>query len=94
MRVDVFYTHFSPRQKAMVDIATSVFFFIFAGTLMWTGWTFFMDSFAVREVSFTEWAIQYYPVKLAIPLGAALLLLQGIAWLSKDITLLMSGKEA
>ena len=92
VRVDVIYMHFSPRRKALVDLLTSVFFFIFAGTLLWTGWTFFMDSFQVREVSFTEWGIQYWPVKLALPLGAALLLLQGVAAMVQDLTLLF-GKE-
>jgi TRAP-type mannitol/chloroaromatic compound transport system permease small subunit len=89
VRVDVFYMHFSARRKAAVDVATSVFFFIFACTLVWTGWSFFWDSFQVLEVSFTEWAIQYWPVKFALPLGAALLLLQGLAWLVKDICLLL-----
>ena len=93
VRVDVFYCRFSPRKKAMVDIATSVFFFIFALTLTWTGWTFFMDSFEVQEVSFTEWGIQYWPVKLALPLGAALLCLQGLAWLIKDVQLIISREE-
>lgn len=85
VRVDVIYIHFSERTKAMVDIFTSIFFFIFVLTLLWTGWTFFYDSFSISEVSFTEWAIQYWPVKMAIPLGAALLLLQGLAWLTEDI---------
>ena len=86
VRVDVFYMHFSNRTKAIVDLITSVFFFIFMCTLMVTGWTFFMDSFEVKEVSFTEWAIQYWPIKFALPLGALLLLLQGIAMLIKDIS--------
>ncbi|MEH6470663.1 MAG: TRAP transporter small permease subunit [Halopseudomonas sp.] len=93
VRVDVFYANFSARTKAWVDIFTSVFFFIFACTLLWTGWTFFMDSFEVREVSFTEWGIQYWPVKFALPLGAALLLLQGFAWLVKDLLLLQRSGE-
>jgi TRAP-type mannitol/chloroaromatic compound transport system permease small subunit len=42
-----------------------------------------------REVSFTEWGIQYWPVKLAIPIGAALLLLQGVAKLLKDVLFVM-----
>ena len=37
------------------------------------------------EHSFTEWGIQYWPVKLAIPVGAALMLLQGLSKLIKDI---------
>ncbi|MCP4490482.1 MAG: TRAP transporter small permease subunit [Gammaproteobacteria bacterium] len=88
VRVDVFYTHFSRRTKAMVDIATSVFFFIFIGALLMSGWIFFMDSYQVREVSFTEWGIQYYPIKFCIALGALLLLLQGIARLLSDVSTL------
>lgn len=88
VRVDVLYANFSARAKAWVDLVTSLFFFIFACTLLWTGWTFFMDSFEVREVSFTEWGVQYWPVKFALPLGAALILLQGLAGLVKDLLLL------
>ena len=85
VRVDVIYNYFSNRGKAIVDLFTSIFFFIFVVTLLFTGWTFFLDSYKVSEVSFTEWAIQYWPIKFALPLGAALLLLQGIAQLLKDI---------
>ncbi|MGD8408250.1 MAG: TRAP transporter small permease subunit [Thiohalophilus sp.] len=86
VRVDVIYNYFSNRGKAIVDLCTSVFFFIFVITLLVTGWTFFLDSYKVSEVSFTEWAISYWPIKFALPLGAALLLLQGIAQLIKDIS--------
>ncbi|MCP4330176.1 MAG: TRAP transporter small permease subunit [Alphaproteobacteria bacterium] len=88
VRVDVFYARLSVRGKAISDLLTSVFFFIFAGTLLWTGWTFFIDGVSVFEVSFTEWAIQYYPVKFAIFLGAVLIILQGVSKLLKDIVLL------
>ena len=88
VRVDVFYTRFSKRKKAFVDLLTSVFFFIFVLSLLVTGWTFFNDSFSVREVSFTEWGIQYYPIKLSITAGALLLLLQGVAQLLNDINTL------
>lgn len=85
VRVDVFYSQFSVRGKAVADIITSFFFFIFVGTMLWTGWKFASDAMAVSEVSFTEWAVQYWPVKLTLPIGAALLLLQGISKLIKDI---------
>lgn len=93
VRVDVFYMNFSRRRKAGTDIVTSIFFFIFTGVLVWTGWLFFKDSFTVGEVSFTEWGIQYWPVKFALPLGAVLLLLQGVAWLIKDIMVLLEKKR-
>jgi TRAP-type mannitol/chloroaromatic compound transport system permease small subunit len=45
------------------------------------------------ETSFTEWGVQYWPVKLTIPLGAALIALQGVSKLVKDF-LLVSRKAA
>jgi TRAP-type mannitol/chloroaromatic compound transport system permease small subunit/heme exporter protein D len=89
VRVDVVYSKFSPRGKAIADIITSVFFFIFIGTMLVTSYRFAADSVNFNEHSFTEWGIQYWPVKLTMPIGAALLLLQGIAKLVKDVLLVM-----
>ncbi|MDZ7749942.1 MAG: TRAP transporter small permease subunit [Halofilum sp. (in: g-proteobacteria)] len=85
VRVDVLYQYLPRRGRAVVDIVTSIFFFIFVGTMLVTGIQFAMDSINVWEVSFTEWAIQYWVVKITIPLGAALLLLQGIADVLRNI---------
>jgi len=90
VRVDVFYTKFSPRGKAMADIFTSVFFFIFILTMLWTGTRFALDAINNHEVSFTEWGVQYWPVKLMLPIGAALMALQGLSKLIKDIVFLTS----
>jgi len=91
VRVDVVYALLPDRGKAIVDVISSLFFFIFTIALLWTGWTFASDAISVWEVSFTEWAIQYWPVKLAIPIGALLITLQGFAHLIKDI-LVVAGK--
>ena len=93
VRVDVLYVYLSDRTKVIVDLCTSVFFFLFCGALLWTGIIFSMDSIEVWEVSFTEWAIQYWPVKISIAVGAVLLLLQGVSKFLKDIVLL-TGQEA
>ncbi|WP_306152869.1 TRAP transporter small permease subunit [Roseovarius sp. MMSF_3281] len=85
VKVDVFYAEWSPMRKALVDLFTSIFFFIFAGTLLVTGWIFAMDATVVDEVSFSEWTIAYWPFKWAIVLGAILLILQGIAKLLQDL---------
>lgn len=87
VRVDIFYAKFSQRNKAIIDIITSLFFFIFAGTLLITGYIFAVDSLMQNEVSFTEWGIQYWPIKFALVVGAILLLLQGISKLLKDVTI-------
>ncbi|MBN2907438.1 MAG: TRAP transporter small permease subunit [Rhodobacteraceae bacterium] len=47
VRVDIFYAPLSRPKKAWADLVTSVFFFIFAGTLLVTSWIFAMDAIAV-----------------------------------------------
>ena len=91
VRVDVFYAPLSPRRKALADILTTVFFFIFAGVLLVTGWIFAVDATRVNEVSFTEWQLAYWPFKWAIVVGALLLLLQGVARLAQDFRTLTTG---
>jgi TRAP-type mannitol/chloroaromatic compound transport system permease small subunit len=93
VRVDVVYSHLSPRGKAIADIVSSVFFFIFTITMLYTGWKFAWDAVQNGETSFTEWSVQYWPVKLTIPLGAALIVLQGVSKLIKDI-LIVTRKAA
>ena len=93
VRVDILYQRASPLYRAALDLVTSIFFFLFTLALLTSGWRFFSqsvsdkwffgDSYA-NEVSFTEWAVQYYPVKFMLFLGALLLLLQGVAQLIRD----------
>jgi len=58
VRVDVFYAPLSRRRKAVVDLLTSVFFFIFAGTLLATSWIFAFDAIAVPSGNslISDWA--------------------------------------
>ncbi|WP_206026890.1 TRAP transporter small permease subunit [Jiella endophytica] len=94
VRVDIFYAPLSPRRKALADILTSVFFFIFAGVLLVTGWIFAVDATRVNEVSFTEWQLTYWPFKWAIVVGAFLLILQGIAKLAQDFRTFATGRPS
>ena len=56
------------------------------GSLAW-------ESLAGLEHSHSAWDPPIYPVKLMIPLGAMLLLIQGMAKLIRDITAAVTGKE-
>ena len=87
VRVDVLYAKLPERGRVGMDIFTSVFFFIFALAPLGTGWTFFIDSYEMKEVTIETWGIQHWPVKGVMVLGAVLLLLAGISRLTKDILL-------
>ncbi|MBW2136498.1 MAG: TRAP transporter small permease subunit [Deltaproteobacteria bacterium] len=90
--VDIVHKLFPDRIKALVDIFTSSLFFLFTVGILVTGWIFLRDALNVWEVSFTEWGIQYWPVKITIPLGALLITLQGFSKLVKDIIILVGKK--
>lgn len=58
VRVDIFYAPLPKKRKAIVDLATTIFFFIFAGTLLFTSYTFAMDSigFPAGNSVVSDWA--------------------------------------
>ncbi|MCV2871969.1 TRAP transporter small permease subunit [Defluviimonas sp. WL0050] len=58
VRVDIFYAPLTRPKKAWADLVTSVFFFIFAGTLLVTSYIFAMDAVAVPSGNsvVSDWA--------------------------------------
>ncbi|KZM49245.1 TRAP transporter small permease subunit [Labrenzia sp. OB1] len=81
VRVDIFYAPLSPRRKAVVDLLTSVFFFIFAGTLLYTSWIFAFDAIAVPSGNalVSDWA------RGQIGLGEALSSLSLSQWTDPNV---------
>lgn len=104
VRVDVFYSTRSERTRAYLDLVTCVFFFLFTIVFTYTSWNFYWSSqtmtgggtvFGIEvigELSFTDWAPPYYPVKFMMPFGGFLLFLQGIVWLIRDIHMAVTGR--
>lgn len=71
--------------KRVVDVAAFAVFAIYVLTLIWFGWELAATSIAQHEGSGTMWNPPLWPVKLAIPVAGALLLLQGLANLLVDL---------
>lgn len=87
VRIDLVYDLLSPRKRAFLDLFTFLFFVLYAGALIWVGTSMGWTSFQQGEGTGTPWNPPIWPVKLAIPVAALLLLLQGIANLLRDIGL-------
>jgi TRAP-type mannitol/chloroaromatic compound transport system permease small subunit len=85
VNVDIFYARFSPRTKAAVDVFTSVLTFLFVGALVYFGSAMAWESVQRWETSASAWNPPIWPIRLAIPVGATLLLLQAIVKLIQDI---------
>lgn len=90
VNVDLFYSHFSPRRRAIVDIVTSFLFFLFLGILVKESFSLAYDSVSRLEVSYeTTWQLPVWPSKSMIVVAALLLLLQGIVKLIADIMIVI-----
>jgi TRAP-type mannitol/chloroaromatic compound transport system permease small subunit len=81
IRTDVFYERWSPRRRATVDLVAYVLFF-FPGMLfvMYAGGAEAWHAWQIGERSdWSAWRPIIWPLKMVIPVSAALLLLQGFA---------------
>jgi TRAP-type mannitol/chloroaromatic compound transport system permease small subunit len=86
VRVDLLYGSRSQRGKLWTDVIGIIFFLIPAmSTMFYFSWEFFLTSFRSGEYSSNAGGLVLWPVKLLLPLGLGLLLLQGVAELIKRI---------
>lgn len=83
VRVDVFYhsRFMSPRRRAWVDLLGTLFFLLpFCVLVIQASWPFVVNSYSIAETSPDPGGLPYrFLLKGAIPLGFALLALQGLA---------------
>src|SRR2546425_4126800 len=80
VRGDVIYGFFTPRAQAALDLTLYIVFFIpGVVALVWAGYTYAAESWAIRESSnITSEGPPYYPFKTIIPVAGAFVLVQGI----------------
>lgn len=89
VRVDLFYMTLSRRGQLWIDIlGTLIFLLPTCAILAWLSWPFFMQSFNVYEHSSNAGGLLRWPIKLVLPLGFALVALQGLSELIKRVAFL------
>jgi TRAP-type mannitol/chloroaromatic compound transport system permease small subunit len=97
VRVDVFYSRMSVRNKAWVDLlGTLLLLFPFCSFLLWSSWDYMMISWQIQEASQEAGGLPFpFPalVKSCIPLTALLLILQGSAMALRSGAQLFSAGE-
>lgn len=91
VNMDLLYTRLSRRQQAFIDIITFGVFAAFCITLIVKGGERALYSIKIMEHSSSIWGPPLYPIKLMLPIGAFLLLLQGLANFSRDVMTLVKG---
>lgn len=94
VRGDVLYGFFRPRTQASVDLVLYIVFFIpGVVALVWAGYDYAAESWAIREhSSVMAEGPPIYPFKTIIPIAGAFLLLQGFVEIIRCIICLRQGQ--
>lgn len=85
VRVDVLYNRYGPKGKAVLDVFNYGILLLWSMVLLTEGWSFFKQSFSLREVDEMVLAHPIYPVKFLIIIGALLITIHGLALLMQSI---------
>jgi len=89
VRVDIIYGGRSSRTKATIDLLGLALFLVPTSLLMiYLSWPFVLDSYVSGERSNNSGGLIRWPFKVILPLGFALLTLQGVAEIIKRIAYL------
>ncbi len=95
VRVDIVFSNLNTRRQIGVDIFGGILFLMPATIIMaYLSWPIFYNSWVENEISANAGGLTRWPVKILIPLGFALLSLQGISELIKRFAMLRGHMEA
>lgn len=93
--VDIVYQWFSPKTKKIINLAI-VFplIMIVAVTFTYVGTQYVWISIKLAERSYTSWSPILWPVKITLPIGSALLILQAIANFIRELYNINMGSDS
>ena len=89
VRVDLFYTSVNDRKRIWIDLTGTIFFLMpMCALLIYFSWPWFLESWTGNELSQNAGGLPRWPAKLFLPLGFALLMLQGVSEIIKCVAAL------
>ena len=95
VRVDIVYSGLSTRRQIGIDIFGAVLFLLPATLILtYLSWPVFHNSWTENEVSANAGGLIRWPIKIFLPIGFALLSLQGVSELIKRIAMLTGHMKA
>lgn len=92
VRVDIVYGSAGRRKRCWIDLTGAIFFLApMCLALFYFSWPWFLESWTSQEMSSNAGGLPRWPFKLFLPLGFALLLLQGVSEIIKCVAELTTG---
>lgn len=93
VRVDIVSRRLSEKGKAILELITYTFYFLFNVVLLWKGGEMAYESVMMLEKTQTPWEPYVFHVILAIPIAAILMLLQGMAEFIRNLKTVAKGNR-
>ena len=94
VRVDVLYERLSKRAQSWIDLSGGVLFLIpFCGAMLYFSWDPVLTSWQVREISPDPGGLPRWPIKALILVSFALLALQGIVQIKKNMRAILDTRR-
>lgn len=93
IRSDVFWSRLTPRNRAIVDLATCGFAFLFLSVMLWFTTKVAWLSTLILEHTTSPFGPPLYLFKIGVAIGALLVLLQLIVKTIRDVQLVSKGVE-
>ncbi|AFY42741.1 TRAP transporter small permease subunit [Nostoc sp. PCC 7107] len=95
VRVDIFYSNWQHRRKAIADLVGTIFFLIpFCVMVIVFSWDTIIASWQIQESSPDPGGLPRYPIKAMIIVAFVLLIFQGISQAIKNWAIIQGRLEA
>ena len=89
IRIDVVSNRLTRNLRNAIEVSGHVFFLLPAAALLFVlSWSYFLTSWSQNEQALNAGGLPQWPIKAVIPLGFALLFMQGLSELIKRVAIM------
>ena len=92
VKIDILYSHWSPRGRAIADLFTALFLFLGLGCLLWIGIDYTYVAITENVKVSEMWEPIAWPIRIFIPISVFLILLQAVSKVIKDVKAVITGE--
>lgn len=93
VNMDVVYSRLAPRTQAILDVITAGVVFLYCVMLIEQGGRLALETWELGRSSGTDWNPPLFPVQVALPIGAFLMLIQAAIKFVRDLVFALTGRD-
>jgi len=94
VRLDLLYSRFGPRLRAIVDSVTIWLVIFYLGIMLWGGISSLQYSWATNQRLPSLWAPSLVPIKVLMVVCLVLMIMQCVAIFFRDVIFLREGEQS